>query len=130
MAAASLLASEEAARVAALASRYEAEAAEGQAEQGGGGQAGAAAAADDAADDGKLLLHVQLAGGQQVKVRLAPGEPCSRLAAAVAQHAVQQGLMLAGQRVRLQFDGDVVGAEDTPDGLGMEDGDAVDAHVL
>ncbi len=118
--------------MAALASRYEQEA--GQKEQQGHAAAAAAAAAaadgGGGGDDGKLLINVQLAGGHTIKVRLAPGEPCSRVAEAVASYAAAHKLMAPDQRVKLEFDGEILRGGETPAQLGMEDDDAVDARIV
>jgi hypothetical protein len=111
-----------------LASAYEREAAAAAQQQQPQAAAPAAAAAAAAAD-GKITLCVQLAADPKLKVRIALGDPISKLFDIVRQHMQKKGMMKAGKALRFLFDGDVLRGGETPGGLGMEDEDLVEVQA-
>jgi hypothetical protein len=89
----------------------------------------AAAGPGGAPADGKLTLCVQLAADVRLKVRIAPGDPMSKLFTTVQQHMLKKGAMREGQAVRFIFDGDVLRGGQTPEELDMEGDELVEVQV-
>eukprot|EP00798_Chlamydomonas_sp_ICE-L_P010442 gene10442-8394_t len=72
----------------------------------------------------KLTCQCKL-GKVQINVR--PGDPFSKLLKAFKKHAFQKGwTKSADQEMRIDFDGDPIGLEQTPDELEVETDDVVD----
>jgi hypothetical protein len=114
--------------VRALASEYERQAAAAAA-AAQPPPAAAAAGAGGAPADGKLTVCVQMAADVRLKVRIAPGDPMSKLFRTVQQHMLAKGVIREGQAVRFIFDGDVLRGGQTPEELGLEGEELVEVQV-
>ncbi len=97
----------------------------------GGGDAAAIAALAGVPDPDKREIELKHQHGS-FRVRVRPGDPCSRLAAAFVHLAKQQQgdakrvFPTDPAKLRLEFDGDKLLPGTTIEDAGMEDGDVVD----
>lgn len=76
----------------------------------------------------KVLLVCRTQRQGDVKLRLRPGDPLSKLFTVFRASAVKKGWIAGGAELRFEFDGDHLSGGETPADLGMEDDDAIEVN--